>query len=157
MGTRIVETDAHGNTVRELAHTTGVAWTDAADMAISNGRKRELAETLIARAKRNAKVIADQERAQQGRRHEQSRTLQALADSLPFGTRVEFDDQGTPVGLVNLEDTPEQEDDGDAWRRFDGPSRELDDSPGDDPSEKSSESTQAPNKFDAIALQAASA
>jgi len=135
MGTRIVETDQHGNTVRELAHTTGVAWTDAADMAISNGRKREQAEVLIARAKRNARVIADQEKAQQGRRHEQTRTLAALADSLPFGTRVEFDDQGTPVALVNVEESP-----GQTTMRV-----------------ESETGTQAPNKFDAIALQVANA
>lgn len=131
MGTRIVDTE----TGAIVAESHGVAWTDAADMAISNGRKRELAETLIARAKRNAKVIAEQEKAQQGRRHEQSRTLAALADSLPFGTRVEFDDQGTPVGLVNVEDTPEQTASG----------------------VESEQSTQAPNKFDAIALQVANA
>lgn len=135
MGTHIVETDQHGNTVRILAHVAGDGWTDEADMAISNGRKREQAEVLIARAKRNARVIADNERAQQGRRHEQTRTLAALADSLPFGTRVEFDDQGTPVSLVNMEDTPEQA----------------------TASVESETPTRAPNRFDAIALEAANA
>lgn len=96
MGVRIVD-DTTGAVL-------GSGW-DEVMVVMDNQTRIDRSNRLIARAKQSADSISKLQRRLDGQKGEHGKILAKLAENLPTGMAVSFDENGTPVALV--EQTPE--------------------------------------------------
>jgi hypothetical protein len=100
MGVKFIVTDDNDGSVKFETSD----W-DAVSVALDHERKTERSNRLIARAKQSADSLDKLTRRLEGMQAEHGKILDKLAENLPAGMAVSFDDNGTPVALVPVEPT----------------------------------------------------